>query len=52
MFITIGNAQTKNGEFTYLLQYDNSTRLNLFSYAGAGLSDNCLGKTSFEIKIY
>jgi len=52
MFITISNSQTKNIEFTYLLQYNSSTRLDLYSYNGNALSDNALGKTSFEIKIY
>lgn len=52
MFMTIQNSQTKNGVFTYLLQYGTATRLDLYSYAGNALSDNCLGNTSFEIKIY
>jgi hypothetical protein len=52
MFITISNSQTKNIVFTYLLQYNSSTRLDLYSYNGNSLSDNALGKTSFEIKIY
>jgi hypothetical protein len=52
MFITISNSQTKNLVFTYLLQYSSSTRLDLYSYNGNSLSDNALGNTSFEIKIY
>jgi hypothetical protein len=52
MFINIQNSQTKNGVFTYIIQYGTDKRLDLYTYAGAGLSDNCLGKTSFEIKIY
>jgi hypothetical protein len=52
MLITIGNAQTKNGVFSYLLQYGTDKRLDLYSYLGNALSDECLGNTSFEIKIY
>jgi hypothetical protein len=52
MFMTIQNSQDKNGVFTYLLQYGTDKSLDLYSYAGNALSDNCLGKTSFEIKIY
>jgi hypothetical protein len=52
MYITIANSQTKNIIFTYLIQYNSSTRLDLYSYNGNSLSDNALGNTSFEIKIY
>jgi hypothetical protein len=52
MFITIGNPQTKVGVFSYILSYGTDTRLDLYSYAGNSLSDDSLGNTSFEIKIY
>jgi hypothetical protein len=52
MFITIGNNQDKNGQFSFLLQYGTATRLDLFSYDGNTLTDEILGNTSFEIKIY
>jgi hypothetical protein len=52
MFITIGNPQTKVGVFSYILAYGTSTRLDLYSYEGNSLSDDSLGNTSFEIKIY
>lgn len=52
MFITIGNPQTKVGVFSYILAYGTSTRLDLYSYADNILSDDSLGNTSFEIKIY
>jgi hypothetical protein len=52
MFITIGSPQTKNGIFYYIIQYGSSTRLDLYSYNGNTLSDDSLGNTSFEIKIY
>jgi hypothetical protein len=52
MFITIGNPQTKVGVFSYILAYGTSTRLDLYSYDGNTLSDDTLGNTSFEIKIY
>jgi hypothetical protein len=52
MFITIGNPQTKVGIFSYILAYGTSTRLDLYSYDSTGLTDDALGNTSFEIKIY
>lgn len=52
MFITIGNNQTKNGLFSFVFQYIGDKRLNLFSYDGNTLTDEILGNTSFEIKIY
>ena len=52
MFITIGNNQTKNGVFSYVFEYVGDKRLNLFSYDGNTLTDEVLGNTSFEIKIY
>ena len=52
MFITIGNPQSKVGVFSYILAYGTSTRLDLYSYSGNSLSDDALGNTSFEIKIY
>ena len=52
MFITIGNNQTKNGVFTFIMQYGTDKRLDLYTYQGATLTDEVLGNTSFEIKIY
>ena len=52
MFIVIGNNQTKNGDYTFILQYGTDKRLDLFTYQGATLTDELLGNTSFEIKIY
>jgi len=52
MFITIGNNQLKNGDYTFIMQYGTATRLDLFTYQGASLTDEILGNTSFEIKIY
>jgi len=52
MFITIGNPQSKVGVFSYILAYGTNTRLDLYSYSSNTLSDDALGDTSFEIKIY
>lgn len=52
MFILIGNNQIKNGDYTFIMQYGTATRLDLFTYEGATLTDELLGNTSFEIKIY
>jgi hypothetical protein len=52
MFITIGNPQTKVGVYSYILAFNTDTRLDLYSFNGATQSDNALGNTSFEIKIY
>jgi len=52
MFITIGNNQNKNGDFVFNIQYGNSTRLDLFTLLDGVLTDELLGNTSFEIKIY
>ena len=52
MFIIIGNNQIKNGNYTFIMQYGTATRLDLFTYQGATLTDELLGNTSFEIKIY
>ena len=52
MFITIGNNQLKNGDYTFIMQYGTAKRLDLLTYQGATLTDELLGNTSFEIKIY
>jgi hypothetical protein len=52
MFIMVGNNQIKNGDFTFIMQYGTNTRLDLFTYQGSTLTDELLGNTSFEIKIY
>lgn len=52
MFIIIGNNQIKNGDYTFIMQYGTDTRLDLFTYQGATKTDELLGNTSFEIKIY
>jgi len=52
MFITIGNNQNKNGDFVFNIQYGTSTRLDLFTLLDGVLTDELLGNTSFEIKIY
>ena len=52
MFIVIGNNQIKNGDYTFIMQYGTDTRLDLFTYEGATKTDELLGNTSFEIKIY
>jgi phage-related protein len=52
MFITIGNNQLKNGDFVFNIQYGTSTRLDLFTLLDGVLTDELLGNTSFEIKIY
>jgi hypothetical protein len=52
MFIVIGNNQIKNGDYTFIIQYGTATRLDLFTYQGATKTDELLGNTSFEIKIY
>ena len=52
MFITIGNNQLKNGDFVFNMQYGTSTRLDLFTLLDGVLTDELLGNTSFEIKIY
>lgn len=52
MFIIIGNNQGKNGDYTFIMQYGTATRLDLFTYQGATKTDEILGNTSFEIKIY
>jgi len=52
MFIMFGNNQLKNGDYTFIMQYGTDTRLDLFTYQGTTLTDELLGNTSFEIKIY
>lgn len=52
MFIMFGNNQTKNGDYTFIMQYSDDDTLALFTYQGATLTDELLGNTSFEIKIY
>ena len=52
MFITIGNNQIKNGIYVYFINYNDDTKLDIFTYHGAGTKDELLGNTSFEIKIY
>jgi hypothetical protein len=52
MFIIIGNNQSKNGDFIFNMQYGTSTRLDLFTLLDGVLTDELLGNTSFEIKIY
>ena len=52
MFITIGNNQLKNGDFVFNMQYGTATRLDLFTLSDGVLTDELLGNTSFEIKIY
>ena len=52
MFISIGNNQTKNGIFNYVFQYNNIDKIDLFTYDGNTATDEVLGNTSFEIKIY
>ena len=52
MFIIFGNNQIKNGDYTFIMQYGTDKRLDLFTYEGASLTDELLGNTSFEIKIY
>jgi len=52
IFITIGNNQIKNGDYTFLMQYGDEFRLDIFTYQGATKTDELLGNTSFEIKIY
>jgi hypothetical protein len=52
MFIIIGNNQSKNGDFVFNMQYGTSTRLDLFTLLDGVLTDELLGNTSFEIKIY
>jgi len=52
MFITIGNSQSKHGDYKYFMHYYNDTRVYLYTYNGASLSNGILDNTSFEIKIY
>lgn len=52
MFITIGNNQTKLGLFSFVFQYNNFDKIDLFTYDGINLTDEVLSNTSFEIKIY
>jgi len=52
MFIMFGNNQIKNGDYTFIMQYGTATRLDVFTYQGSTLTDELLGNTSFEIKIY
>jgi hypothetical protein len=52
MFIIFGNNQIKNGEYTFIMQYSDSNTMALFTYEGNTLTDELLGNTSFEIKIY
>ena len=52
MFIMFGNNQIKNGDYTFIMQYSDDNTLALFTYQGATLTDELLGNTSFEIKIY
>lgn len=52
MFITIGTNQNKNGIFYYQFIYNDTTKIDLFSYDNTTLTDEVLENTSFEIKIY
>jgi hypothetical protein len=52
MFLTIGNNQLKNGNYFFLINYGYDTRLDIFTYQNTSLTDELLGNTSFEIKIY
>jgi len=52
MFITIGNSQSKHGDYKFFMNYDSATRVYLYTYDGASLSNGILDNTSFEIKIY
>lgn len=52
MFITIGNNQNKNGIFYYQFIYNDTTKIDLFSYDNTTLTDEVFENTSFEIKIY
>jgi hypothetical protein len=52
MFIIFGNNQIKNGDYTFIMQYGTATRLDLFTLSDGVLTDELLGNTSFEIKIY
>ena len=52
MFITIGNNQVKAERFIYIIKYADAYDLDLLTYQNGTLADECLGNTSFEIKIY
>lgn len=52
MFITIGNNQIKTERFIYIIKYNTDYDLDLNTYQNGTLADECLGNTSFEIKIY
>ena len=52
MFITIGNNQIKSLVFNFIIKYGTQYELNLETYKNGSLDDECLGNTSFEIKIY
>jgi hypothetical protein len=51
-FLTIGNNQIKVKQFNYNMYYGSSTEYYLATYGNGVLEDECLGNTSFEIKIY
>lgn len=52
MFITIGNNQVKAERFIYIIKYADAYELDLLTYQNGTLTDEVLGNTSFEIKIY
>jgi hypothetical protein len=52
MFITIGNNQVKDRPFTYIIKQSTAYELYFFTYNNGTAANDCLGNTSFEIKIY
>jgi hypothetical protein len=52
MFITIGNNQVKDRPYTYIIKQSTAYELYFFSYNNGTAENDCLGNTSFEIKIY
>ena len=52
MFITIGNNQVKDRSYTYIIKQSNNYEIYIFTYNNGSAENDCLGNTSFEIKIY
>jgi len=52
MFITIGNNQIKDRSFNFIVKQSTAYEIYIYTYANNVATNECLGNTSFEIKIY
>jgi len=52
MFITIGNNQIKDRSFNFIVKQSTAYEIYIYTYLNNVAANECLGNTSFEIKIY